>query len=735
MLAQLPVPLFPLMLLLGGLLTLLPILIHIFNKTRYRVEPWGAMMFLQKAVQVRSQRIKIEQLILLVLRCLFLIALAFAFSRPFSKWGKGAWDDATSYMLIFDDSYSMQQGEGSDSAFAKARAAALDVVEDMRNRDNMLILRAGNSPREAFNRPSFDKTFLRSHIEDMQPGTDQTTDLPRALDRAGYLLGRSGLPRHRVIVLTDGQRKGWRADDELRWKKVGETRERLKIQPSVYVLTQRPEEKVVNVAVRSLEPRSPVVDIFRSTTFLVELQNTMSDPRNVVLTFEVDGVVQGERAIDVQPGIHTYEFQHRFTLPEDADPDHPESSHFVVARIDEDDLPLDNEMTRAVQVSHTMPVLVIDGRDTEDIWESDGGMLSLALDSAAEFGRRGLFSVEHRGLSELDDLGRMELGHFHAIVLANVPSLSRNLQFALEQYVERGGGLFIALGEATKPSVYHKLIDEDGEGMLPARLDETVDLEQGAEPFRPRFPAGAASGVLDIFDTSRTRVLRDVRVRRYWRCEPAEDTMVLAQFGDDPFMMIRPYGQGQVALWTTTLNADWTTFPLTQDFLPVVQNLMLTIAAQSGSPVNLAQNDTLVFSRCQDGSIVDTPDAWKHCTVITPSGSEVEVEGEFVGGEWVAEYQNTSTPGVYTVKMPGREDKHYAVSLAPGESDLELLENDTRERLSKEGLVTKYVASSNDLSAAIQEETGEREWWRWFVFLALGILMVELFLGWRWSGT
>gem|GEM_PF-977019 len=734
-------PLYPWMLALGGLLVLLPILIHLFNKTRYRVEPWGAMMFLQKAMQVRSQRIKIEQLILLFLRCLFLIALAFAFARPFSQWGEGDGKEATTYCLIIDDSYSMQQGEGTDSAFAKARKSALEIVDSMRNRDNMLIVRAGNTPREAFNRPSFDQNFLRSHIEDMQPGTDQTMDLPRALDRAGYLLTRSGLPRHRLVVLTDGQRQGWRADDELRWQKVGESRESLKIKPSVYVLAQAPEETVVNVAVRSLRPRSPVVDIFRSTTFLVELHNTSDRPRPLTLTFEVDGTTQGDRAMDVPPGVHTYEFQHRFTVPKGADVAHPESSHFVVARIDDDDLPLDNEMSLALQVSHTLPVLVIDGGPTEDVWESDGGMLSLALDSAAEFGRRGLFTVEHRGLTELDDLNSMELGHFHAVVLANVPSLSRNLQFALEQFVQRGGGLFIALGDQTKPLVYHKLMDEEGGGILPAKMVEIVNLEQGKPPFQPRFDAGSAAGILDVFDTTRTRVLRDVRVRSYWRCEPAENTMVLGQFDDDPFLMVRAYGLGKVVLWTTSLNADWTTMPLTPDFLPLAQNLLLYIAAQSAAPVNLAQSETLVFSRCHDGSAVagqggdNQTNSWESCTVVTPGGEEIEVEGQFVGGEWVAEYQNTATAGVYTVRMPGRDPKHYAVALQPGESDLEPLESDARERFSDEGLVTKYVDSQQELSQAIAKETGEREWWRWFVFFALAILCLELFLGWRFSGA
>jgi len=37
----------------GVLLVGIPIAIHLLNKAKFSREPWGAMMFLQKAVQVR----------------------------------------------------------------------------------------------------------------------------------------------------------------------------------------------------------------------------------------------------------------------------------------------------------------------------------------------------------------------------------------------------------------------------------------------------------------------------------------------------------------------------------------------------------------------------------------------------------------------------------------------------------------------------------------------------------
>ena len=729
--------------LLGMLLIGVPILIHIFNRSRYRIERWGAMMFLRQAMQVRSQRIRVEQLLLLVLRCLFLALLSLALARPITNWGTGAWDDPTTHLLIFDDSYSMNQGEGEENAFGKARDAALHVVDKMSDKDNMLIVRAGNSPRSMFNRPSFDKPFLRRTIEEMEPGEDQTMDLPKTLDQAYYMLSRSTLPRHRLYLLTDGQMHGWRSEDKSRWSKVTENLEKLKVDPHLYVLNQKPDDTIENVAVSKVYPRSPVVDIFRPSTFIVELHNTQPEKRTVKVTFKVDGFVQKEKDFDCPPGVHQVDFDHQFTRQnplrrayEEDDNDFGESeetrSHYVEVSIDEDDLLPDNVFTLALEVRHTIPILIADGNSAEDLWTSSGGMMALALKSAGLFGREGLFTVTHKSLADLEDLDAQGLEAYRAVVLANMPSLSRNLEFAFEQFVKEGGGLMVALGEDIEADVYSKWHDE-GEGLFPAKLIETVEYEENDEPYHPRFPAGAASHILDIFDTTRTRVLHEVRVTKYWRCEPGEDARSIAYFNEDPFIVYRPFGEGMVVLWTSTLNSRWTNFPMTQDYLPLVQNFMIYLSAVVQPPVNLAQLDTLVYSVPME-TLANRGESneLEVCTVTTPDGGTNEVEGDVIGSEWVAEWQNTATSGLYTVTAEGLDPEYYAVAFKPGEEDLKELDEESRAPFS-EAIVHKFLKTTAELAVAVQEETGVSEWWRWFVVIALGLLCGELFLGWRFS--
>ena len=67
--------------LLGGVAALaIPIIIHLFHKSRFQVVKWGAMHLLEAVLRTNQRRIRIEQLILLAVRCAIPALLALALS-------------------------------------------------------------------------------------------------------------------------------------------------------------------------------------------------------------------------------------------------------------------------------------------------------------------------------------------------------------------------------------------------------------------------------------------------------------------------------------------------------------------------------------------------------------------------------------------------------------------------------------------------------------------------------
>ena len=59
----------------GAALVSIPVIIHILNRRRYRIQPWAAMKFLLEAMRRNRRRVQFEQWVLLAARCLAMVLL------------------------------------------------------------------------------------------------------------------------------------------------------------------------------------------------------------------------------------------------------------------------------------------------------------------------------------------------------------------------------------------------------------------------------------------------------------------------------------------------------------------------------------------------------------------------------------------------------------------------------------------------------------------------------------
>ncbi|HQZ27526.1 MAG TPA: BatA domain-containing protein, partial [Verrucomicrobiales bacterium] len=74
--------LFPLYL-LGAAALAVPILLHLRRRPPTEHLEFSSLMFLEKSPERMTRRTRLERWLLLALRCLALLLLAFAFGRPF----------------------------------------------------------------------------------------------------------------------------------------------------------------------------------------------------------------------------------------------------------------------------------------------------------------------------------------------------------------------------------------------------------------------------------------------------------------------------------------------------------------------------------------------------------------------------------------------------------------------------------------------------------------------------
>src|SRR3954470_21023303 len=106
----------------GAAAVTVPLALHFFYRARYRPLPWAPMKFLKEAIEQTSRRLKFQEWLLLLLRCLALILLALAIARPGTHTSSsGGSSETIDAVFVFDTSYSMAARDGEKTRLERAK--------------------------------------------------------------------------------------------------------------------------------------------------------------------------------------------------------------------------------------------------------------------------------------------------------------------------------------------------------------------------------------------------------------------------------------------------------------------------------------------------------------------------------------------------------------------------------------------------------------------------------------
>src|SRR5437016_10110077 len=86
-----------------------PLIIHLWNKRRYREVRWAAIEYLLAAMRKNSRRLRLEQWLLLAVRTLLIVLIVLAVAQPFLEQVglRFVAGQRTLKVLVIDGSYSM----------------------------------------------------------------------------------------------------------------------------------------------------------------------------------------------------------------------------------------------------------------------------------------------------------------------------------------------------------------------------------------------------------------------------------------------------------------------------------------------------------------------------------------------------------------------------------------------------------------------------------------------------
>jgi hypothetical protein len=470
----------------------------------------------------------------------------------------------------------------------------------------------------------------------------------------------------------------------------------------------------------------------------------------------------GQKLVDIPPNASV-----AVTFPLDKQNRFRDPGQYVLqVRAGEDALRLDDTRSLAVTVRDTIPVVVVNGKPSPDPLDRASGFLARALNPFPEGERspEGPASVRVLTPREFQDAGLGDLfrpdAPVEVVFLCDLPTVGGNEAARLDAHLKRGGSVVIGLGPNAARNIesYNRVLFNDGKGLLPGPLVGVRRAADGQfftllaedDGFKhPPLAAFRTEQEQSSFGTPRfgryvrIDVPRSAPARRLFSFLPSERTPNAGPL--DPAVIEWPRHRGRVIVFTSSLNADWNDWPRTLSYPPFVQEL-LRFAVAGGTRQTVAAGEPLE-------EYVPATFVGLSATVSFEDGSAgepVPVVGQDEAG--LVRLPAADRSGVYRVGVAGKHDSLFAVNVpvvsptGGAESDLRRLtaaDFKAAEPDADVQVVGDVSEARHRPASAAAGDTGEPDAVeprgpaiaRVVLFLALGLMLAETLLAWRYGSA
>jgi hypothetical protein len=656
--------------LFGLFAAMIPIAIHLIRKEKPPKLMFSTIRFLKKTSRKLVLFQQIQQWLLLALRAALIALLVIAFARPLFNLAVARMleTDPQSLVILLDNSMSMRYAD----RFARAKRAALDVIEDMRAGDEAALL-LFSSGVDAIAELTTDTDSLRARLQSLdQPGYGTTRYMPN-LRLADQMLSASRFNNRAIVMISDFQQLGL-TDAETGWK----------LAPGVtFSGINLGTDDSSNLVLSDVRAPVKLLEGAEAQSVLARVRSTGTVHLNQAeVSLTVDGTLLDRQRVDLS---NTSEAVVSMSaLFETA------GVHVGQVTVNGDNFSVDNNFYFSVEVSPKIKVLLVNGESSNNWYDDEAHWFGLAVSSAAE----SPFQLQVTEPTRLD-VARME--QQDVLVLLNVGNLSTSQAAAVIDYVRSGGKLFIAPGDRIDTQRFNQQFAE----VLPALISV------------PDFNAGDDYLVVADFDR-RHPILRPLtsdwaaRFTQYFDLTPNDAATVLMRFDNTrPALVEGDAGEGKVILFASAMDQEWNNLPLQGMYLPFVHQILRHLAEPAARQSAYSIGQTIDLGL----------DARQVVSITRPDGNDLAFDA-------ANPVINAREPGIYRVANADSEIL-YAVNVLAEEANFrrttvaeihdDIINPDTSPIQSREVRTAQLIE---------ELEQPQRIWW-WVLGLVMLMILAE----------
>jgi len=674
---------------LFGLLAIaIPVIIHLFNFRRFRKVYFTNVRFLQELKQQTQKQSQLRHLLILAMRILAIAALVIAFAQPYipfsDKQSKMASRNAVS--VFVDNSFSMEAVGTNGTLLDESKQKAREIVSAYKSTDLFQLLTCDFEGRHQ--RQVTRDEFL-TMLEEVKISSS-VHSFSEIIHRQYDLLKSETSSRRTSYLVSDFQKSSYNTIDFLQDSSI-----------NTYLVPLK-SSAVANVYIDTCWFSQPTQQPGKTSLLSARVWNkSENDLEKIPLKLLINNQQKSVASIDIKAGMST-SVELPFTVHQ-AGPQHG------LLQVTDYPVTYDDKFYFSFDVLSSINVLAINGGNENRFLNS-----LFAQDS----------SVRMTNLNEKSlDYGR--LPQFDLIILNEIPSVSSGLAEEIKRYVSNGGTILILPAPNPDLVSYNSFLSA-----LSAPLYKPIDttdskvvrLSEESYLFRDVFERQQGKQVVAV-NTDLPKVSRHFPIV----FSSAMLTVpLMGMLNGREFLTLTNSGMGQVLQLTVPLDPSFSNFPQQALFVPVLYNIAL-ISHPSHNLYNITGDNkairiaTDVPGRDKVYKIRSLESDFEMIPQINRAGNMVNI---FVGNQ---------------VPMAGNfelvNDKNVLTSLAfnynRGESDLSCNSvGELESILDKSHLDAFSVMKTGQkpLSEVIAQINSGTQLWRYFIWLALLLLLTEILL-------
>ena len=511
----------------------IPIVLHILNKARPKKVNWAAMELLQKTTQQQSKKIKLEDWLLMVLRCLTFLLVALAMMRLVFVNSSDLFSGASrELILVIDSSYSMNHGQ-YESRFDLAKKKAMKIVNSLPSGSKISLVTIGDEPEVLIRHRDPSEISLERYFAALE-AKPEGFGLEVSLSVLDELLDESNSANREVIFLTDAQKRSWCENSKSTIQKFAELGQKASIS-----MLPLGDESYENLALSDFHMTSGAC---RSGGF-INLSAKIINHGESLATASIE-LFHNSNIVDVT-SVSSLQPKEERLLRFGVQLESSGPNKFQLS-LESDNLEEDNSAYLAIDVPNKLKVLIIEGSP------GAGRYLELATQLERSGYAEGLIcTVSLASLVSAEQIEKNDV-----VVLADVGDLDEENIKILDEKVRNGAGLLVYAGVNMDAFSAEQII---------GRL-VTMDWEKRVSPEDGRDHQIRVSPQSDQLGLELRRLeaeILDCKVNGFHQVQTAADSKILLELDNgNPLLFIQEVERGKLAIFTTGADREWSSLPL-----------------------------------------------------------------------------------------------------------------------------------------------------------------------------